>query len=243
MTHHTESNRPQIRPRFLWGGVATALLAAGLAGVGVVLPSVLVVVAGCVAFALGAGLAWYGGLAYDSRRGTSPERVGEEVAEGDARPGTRPSRRIEDPELRRRAADQSRQTEEILARTTRGRAPALAPIGGVVLGLTAIGLTLALGALYPREVVTPTRVDGLLATTLALASIRVLTARKPTPVTATVSLAAGATLLLLAWLGSDVDVVQGIRVVTGLLAVIASATCLLSPSRGPRMDGDSPPTA
>jgi hypothetical protein len=242
MPHHTQSRRPLVRPRVLWGGVATALLGAGLAGLGVILVSALVAVAGCVALALGAGLAWHGGLAYDTRRGTSLEHEAEEVVEGDAQPGTRPSRRIEDRELRRRAADQTRRTEGILARTTRGRAPALAPIGGVLLGLTAIGLALAIGALYPRDVVTPTRVDGLLVTILALTSIRVLTARKPTPLTATVSLAAGLMLLLLAWVGPDVTVVQGIRVVTGLLAVIASAICLLSPSRGPRGRDEPPAT-
>jgi peptidoglycan/LPS O-acetylase OafA/YrhL len=135
--------------------------------------------------------------------------------------------------VRGRAIEASERTERLLDAATGRPRPPLAPIGVTLLGLVAVWITVAITWLYPSETVTPTRLDGMVATALALAAIRVWSARGAARATATVALGLGLLLLLLGLLASDTGVVAGVRVVSAVVACLGATLCLASPSRRP----------
>jgi hypothetical protein len=229
MSEHTEQRGPVVRPRTVWGGLGLGLLGAALIGLGIVLGSAPVAVGGCVALAAGAALAYRGGLASETRGRPSIE----EAVKGDTHHGRRPSSRIEDEELQRKAAARSRRTDRILAKTHGGSPPPLAPLGAALLVATAALLIFAVMSLYPRDALTPTRVDGAIGTVLMLAAFRILTARSAALVSASLAMFVGLVLMVLAAVTSDSTTVQNVRVLTGVLAATGSLTCLVSPARRP----------
>jgi hypothetical protein len=71
-----------VRPRWTWVGLLVMLVGLVLVGVGISLTTWTWAVPGLVLFAVGGGVALYGGLMYDVRGGSSARVQMQEVVEG-----------------------------------------------------------------------------------------------------------------------------------------------------------------
>lgn len=70
-----------VRPRWTWVGLLVMLVGLVLIGVGISLTAWAWAIPGILLLAVGGGVAWYGGLMYDVRGGSSARVQMQEVAE------------------------------------------------------------------------------------------------------------------------------------------------------------------
>lgn len=107
----------------MWAGAVVMLLSFVAGGAGVVLTSWPVVAAAAVAFLVGVGLGWRGGIMYDVHGGGSLEEEIEEVKEGEPHRGTEPGETRDERPLRESAASATAAKRERLVRAEGVSAP------------------------------------------------------------------------------------------------------------------------
>jgi len=222
-TEHSTSTRT-VRPRWVWAGLALAVLGLAVVSAGVIALSWAWAVPGLVLLAVGVGAATRGGVLADSRTG-SVGREAHEVERGGTRQGTAPGADVRDTEAEAvsRRADATRR--ELLAAAQHTGRPNLAPLGSGLALLVAAWLVVAQWTVYPTGSVPQANAlrDLGVALVAALAGLRVAVAGPRVGASAVLG-ACGAALVLLGLLAPHVS--TGVRVeevVCGVLLVLAGA--------------------
>lgn len=238
------TGRPRTRPhrrvhvRFVWSGLAVALVGSLVLGVGIGMLSWPVSLVGAALTALGAAISVLGGALLDARPEFSVVEEIREVEHGRVQRGVVPGQMIDD---RRAGADATRTSETVRAvqaarrdyarskRWIRGRA--LARPAGATLMVVTLGMYVLVGSLVTS---TPTGhtvalEDMGLSIVLAIAGFRLLTVPGLHPFAAGTALVAGVLLVLQGLLGTHGDSALGpIEATCGFLAVAAALTAWLS---------------
>ncbi len=84
--HQKRTNRATVRPRLIWAGVLLAIAAMVVIGVGMIVASNWLIVAGVAALAIGLVDSWVGGIANDGRRGHAFGAEIDAIREGGEQP-------------------------------------------------------------------------------------------------------------------------------------------------------------
>lgn len=223
---------PRVHPRWVWAGLAVAVLGLVVVGVGVSLVSTVWAVIGCVLLVAGCLAAVAGGVLYDAVPELEAGTEMHQVAAGQVHPGVAPGDQADDEQARRNAAIVTRTTERILEPVDHGPRE-LAPVAGGLLMLTAAALVILQGALATQTVTGHTLGvrDDCLAVLIGAAGFRILTMPGRHPVAAGLAGLAGCVLVVAAALTAhDRQAMTVIGVVGGGVALLAAATALTSPA-------------
>ena len=105
----------QVRPRWVWGGLAAALTGAGILGLGVVLLSGPLSLAGALVLVLGVAGSLHGGVLYDAVPGLSLRRELAQVRAGDVHPGVAAGDMVRIADARRDARRSNERTRALEA--------------------------------------------------------------------------------------------------------------------------------
>ena len=220
---HATSTR-QVRPRWVWTGLALAVLGLMLLAAGVIELSWTWVVPGLVVLGVGVSVSAYGGVLSDSRTGHPGQELSE-VQHGEVHQGASPGAVVhaQHAEEVSRRADATR--HELLAASGRVGRPNLSPVGGGLGLLTCTWLTVAQWTIYPMSLVGQNNAlrDLGVALVVALAALRVAVAgpRRAAPA---VMLAGGVALLLFgALMPHHSAAVRWNELLCGLLVVAGAA--------------------
>ena len=191
-------HRHRVHPRWVWLGLALALVGSGLIGLGVARLSLLLGVIGSVVLVLGVLLGVAGGLMYDARTQATAGTEVEQVVHGDVHQGIAPGDMVPGERARIDAAETTALTRDNLRRSRqRGRVP-LAPLAGwIMLGIAVfipmsqpwfIGHTATGGDSAAR--------DAGAAILLGLSGLRIATGRGRHTIAVAIAALAGLGLLL-----------------------------------------------
>lgn len=194
-TPRTTATR-QVRPRWVWAGLALALWGLMVLAAGIIELSWAWVSPGLVLLLAGGVVSAYGGVLSDSRTGKPGQELGE-VEHGEVHQGASPGAQVqaEHAEQVSRRADATR--HRLLEASARVGRPNLAPLGGGLVLLTCAWLTVAQWSIYPMSLVGQNNAlrDLGVAVVVTLAGLRVVVAG-PRMVASAVILAGGAALVL-----------------------------------------------
>lgn len=192
---HATSTR-QVRPRWVWAGLALAVLGLMVLTAGLIELSWTWVVPGLALLGVGLTVSAYGGVLSDSRTGHPGQELSE-VEHGEAHQGASPGAMVHarHAEEASRRADATRQ--ELLAASRQVGRPNLSPVGSGLVLLTCAWLTVAQWSIYPMSLVGQNNAlrDLGVALVVALAALRAAVAG-PRAAAAAVMVAGGVALLL-----------------------------------------------
>lgn len=215
-----------VRPRWSWAGLVLLVLGGVVAGVGVAVTLVWLVVVGAVVLAAGAFAALRGNLFYDIEGGSlSPN------AEKSVSPGA--TARVDDDEMRSEVAEEEQELARI--RTRVGVRPTLRkPAGGLLVGIGA-WLVLTQGVWYAES--DPSGRDGtyraLAAGLVLLLPGTYLLLKRSSVVAAAICLAAGVGLVLGGVLADTADMRGPVNeVICGVLVLLAAPVAALPALKG-----------
>ncbi len=224
-TEHSTETRT-VRPRWVWAGLALAVLGLVVVAAGVVELSWAWVVPGLVLLAAGGGIAVRGGVLADSRTGSVAQEA-HEVERGGTRQGSAPGADVDDDraEAVSRQADATRR--ELLEAAQHSGRPNLAPLGSGLTLLVAAWLVVAQWTVYPTGSVPQANAlrDLGVGIVAALAGLRVAVAG-PRLAASAVLAACGAALVLFGLLMPHVS--TGVRVqevACGALLLLGAGLC------------------
>jgi hypothetical protein len=220
-----------VRPRWVWGGLAVALVGLVVLALGIVLLSTPVSVVGAVVAVAGAAASVRGGVVYDARSGAGPAQEAEEVEQGDVHQGVDPDATVQDRGVRRDAVETTARTDAVLsARPT--AEPALAPGAGWFLLGVAVVIVLTQPWLVGHTAVGRSSAlrDGGLAIVVGLAGLRIAAGTGRQVLGVVVALLGGTGLLLGGLLAEhERTTLAVLEVVCGGLVVVAALLALARP--------------
>ena len=228
----TSHKEHKVHPRWVWAGLAVAVLGLVVVGVAVSVVSPAWAVIGCVLLVAGCVGAVAGGVLYDAVPELEAGTEMHQIAAGDVHPGVAPGDQADNEQARRNAAIVTRTTERILQPAPHGPRE-LAPVAGGLLMLTAAALVILQGALATQTVTGHTLGvrDDCLAVVLGVAGFRILTVPGRHPVAAGLAGLAGCVLVVAAALTAhDRQAMTVIGIVCGAVALLAATTALTSPA-------------
>jgi len=217
-----------VRPRWVWTGLALALLGACSFALWTATWSRSAGVAGVVLLLLGGAAALRGGVLYDTHGAGPVTGELDDVQGAHVHRGTTPGDMITDDRLRQEARNSARMTREILQASQNAPRPPFDRLGAWLL-LAAAAFLLAAQGMYPH---THTGQDNALRTLLlgavvALAGLRLLLGQRPGPAASAVAGVVGIALILLAvFTDHDRSSTVILEIVVGSWIVLASALSL-----------------
>ncbi|MEZ0580553.1 hypothetical protein [Nocardioides sp. MH1] len=152
-THRPTTRRhhwPFTRPRWIWGGLLTAIAGMIVAGVGVAATSWIWSLVGAGTLLAGVGLAFAGGVLYDAHSGPPTEEL-KHVLQGGTRAGVAAGQTRSTPGSRRRARAVEARLDQLEAATAAAPRPYPVKPPAVILMLIALFLLVSQWELYPLE--------------------------------------------------------------------------------------------
>lgn len=188
-----------VRPRWVWTGLALALLGACLLAYWIATWRLSACVAGAVLLVLGGAIGVRGGILYDTHGARSVTGDVGDVEKNRVHRGTAPGDMITDPRLRQEARETARMTDALLHAAEESPRPAFDKLGAGLMLVAAVFLLFA-QAMYPH---THTGQDNalrslLLAAVTALAALRILLGQRPGLAPSGIAGLVGLALILLA---------------------------------------------
>ena len=233
MSSRASHPRP-VHPRWVWLGLALALTGCGLLGLAATEASPLPTgVLGLAVLVAGATVATRAGGRYDVHSG-SPAAEARQVLEGDVHQGVAPGDQVTNSSARRTARELTARTRRLHEERRRTPRPPLAPIGAALVLAVAVFLLVAQWEIYPlgRTSQNNARRALLIAVIATLAALRIILGQpSPHRIACSLLLLCGTALVAQ---GSLVDhetaATAGVEIVTGLLVLIGSLACALSPT-------------
>ena len=228
-----EAEAHRVHPRWVWGGLAVALLGAAILAIGVALLWTITSIVGAAVLCGGALMAITGGVMNDSHSQLTAQEEARQVAEGDVHEGVPPGEMLHGQVINRDAARSSARTRSVIRRANTRVPVPWAPLSGWLLFALAwfvalsqpwfIGHTATGGDTAAR--------DGGLAIIVGLSGFRIATAQGLPRIAIGVAALAGVGFvlggLLAAHSGRGIPIVE---TAFGVLTIIASVVAALSPT-------------
>lgn len=230
-----------VRPRRVWSGLALGLLGVGLFALWTATWRPAAGIAGVALMLLGAGVAWRGGILYDTRGSHDPHGspgASQELADlahNRVHRGTAPGDMVIDPRLRAEAAATNRRTAALIRASEATPRPTFDTAAAALLLGAAIALV-AIQGVYPHT--TTGQSNGLrsllLAVVIALSALRLLVGQRPGRAPSAIAGLCGVVLIARALLvDHDRPVTVGLEIGIGAWVVLMA---LLSLDRPPRVE-------
>jgi hypothetical protein len=232
-----------VHARMVWSGVVLAVAGTIAIGAGIIVPLLVVSVAGVVLLAIGTFLGAKGGGLYDARPEFEAHEDIKDALHGREHQGVAPGDMVEDDEVRRDAA----RTTAVVERTESRRPAAheeMATPMGVLMLLVAAALLVAQGTLTahtPNGMMVSLNLTYI-AIVLGLVGFRIATVPGPHQIAVTVAIVAGLGLVLqgaidrTAGYSTDRAAIVAIQVICGVVIVLAALTALGSPRAKPEKE-------
>ncbi len=238
-------DRHLVHPRWVWSGLAVALVGAGLLGIGIAVLSWTTSIAGSVILLVGAAASLRGGVLYDARTRGDFGTEAREVLEGDVHPGITPGDVVDDPAAVRDAVRTDETRRRLEASSTGVSGAGWAPVAGWLLLSVTVVLVVAQGSVVAHT--TTGRDNGYrdtgLAILIGLAGLRLIQTPGRHLITAGVTLVCGAALVANGLVADhDRTVTVVVEVAAGCVAVLCALVAWRSPEtpHPPSTRGDRP---
>lgn len=220
---------PVVRPRWVWGGLTSALAGASLLGWGLSTGSRPWTLAGAATLVVGAAASVRGGVLSDATSAPSPGTALDEVATKTEHRGVTPGAMVQSPAARQRAAWATRTTQRLEAERHATATPPLAMAAGWML---LVATTVLIASQWELVAHDPTgrsnsyRDTGL-AILIGVAGLRLVVAPGRHTAFGAIAVLAGVGLVLGGWFAEHHHPgLAGVEVVFGALTVVAAVAAL-----------------